>query len=162
MGSGHAGAPAAGRPVGRLRRALRPDLRQPALYPYRPGLEVAAHEPGLALDGGPDGLRLIEPLLSQAVTRTGAWRALLLEIEAGEGESAAEARLSLLPAAEIRVLPDLAGKPRFLKITGIKISMNTQLLSTSPPSLSPPPYPCCTRRAGGHSNGYGVWPGSRC
>jgi release factor glutamine methyltransferase len=96
-----------------------------ANLPYIPSatledLEVSAHEPRLALDGGQDGLRLIERLLSQAASRVAPSGLLLLEIESGEGESAAEAAFRCFPDAVIRVLPDLAGKPRLLKITGMK------------------------------------------
>ena len=41
---------------------------------------------------------------------------LLLEIESGQGESAAELAFRLFAKAAIRVLPDLSGKPRLLKI----------------------------------------------
>jgi release factor glutamine methyltransferase len=96
-----------------------------ANLPYIPsatleGLEVAAHEPRLALDGGPNGLQLIERLLIQAASKMAVGGRLLLEIEASEGESAAEAAFRCFPDADIRVLSDLAGKPRLLKITGMK------------------------------------------
>ena len=92
-----------------------------ANLPYIPsqtlaGLEVASHEPWLALDGGPDGLRLVERLLAQAAVRMAPGGMLLLEIESGQGESAAELASRLFPQAAIRVLPDLSGKPRLLKI----------------------------------------------
>lgn len=92
-----------------------------ANLPYIPsstlaGLAVAAHEPLLALDGGPDGLRLLERLLSQAASRMAPTSLLLLEIESGQGESAAEAAFRCFPDAAIHILPDLAGKPRLLKI----------------------------------------------
>jgi len=92
-----------------------------ANLPYIPsatlkGLEVATHEPLLALDGGPDGLRLTERLLSQSVSCIAPGGLLLFEIEASQGESAAEAAFRFFPDAAIRVLPDLAGKPRLLKI----------------------------------------------
>jgi len=92
-----------------------------ANLPYIPsqtlaGLEVARREPRLALDGGPDGLRLIERLLTQAAMRMAPGGLLLLEIESGQGESAAELAFRLFAKAAIRVLPDLSGKPRLLKI----------------------------------------------
>lgn len=93
-----------------------------ANLPYIPSgkiadLEVAAHEPLQALDGGADGLDLIRRLLLDAkqVVRPGG--ALLLEIEAGQGELAAQcARQILADAASIQILNDLSGKPRLLKI----------------------------------------------
>ena len=109
---------------------LQGDLLQPcrgridlvcANLPYIPsqtlaGLEVARREPRLALDGGWDGLRLIEKLLAQTAMRMAPGGLLLLEIESGQGESAAELASSRFPKAAIEVLPDLSGKPRLLKI----------------------------------------------
>jgi len=109
---------------------LQGDLLQPcrgridlvcANLPYIPsqtlaGLKVARREPRLALDGGWDGLRLIEKLLAQTAMRMAPGGLLLLEIESGQGESAAELALRLFPKADIEVLPDLSGKPRLLKI----------------------------------------------
>jgi release factor glutamine methyltransferase len=93
-----------------------------ANLPYIPsatldGLSIAAHEPRLALDGGPDGLRQIERLLSQTAARLAPGGLVLFEIEAGQGESAAEAAYRCFPDSAIHVLPDLAGQPRLLKIS---------------------------------------------
>jgi release factor glutamine methyltransferase len=51
--------------------------------------EVRVHEPRLALDGGPDGLRVIRRLIDQApaLCPPGAW--LLLEVGAGQAEPVA-------------------------------------------------------------------------
>ncbi len=78
-----------------------------------PQLQVSRYEPRLALDGGADGLRLIERLLSQlpAVCAPGAW--VLLEIGADQGERAAallRARLGL----DCAILPDYAGLDRIM------------------------------------------------
>jgi release factor glutamine methyltransferase len=58
-----------------------PTEQIPTLMP-----EVAAHEPMMALDGGPDGLALIRPLIAQAgaALRPGG----LLALEVGDGEQA--------------------------------------------------------------------------
>jgi release factor glutamine methyltransferase len=92
-----------------------------ANLPYIPtpllsGLEVAHHEPRLALDGGPDGLSLVERLLFQAEDRMSLDGVLLLEIEAGQGEGAREIAHRTFPEGEVQVLSDLAGKPRLLRI----------------------------------------------
>ncbi len=92
-----------------------------ANLPYIPsgtlhGLAVALHEPALALDGGADGLALIARLLRDAPRWTAPGGMLLLEIEAGQGESAPELARQSFAAAEIEVKLDLAGHPRLLKI----------------------------------------------
>lgn len=92
-----------------------------ANLPYIPsgtvdGLAVARHEPRLALDGGADGLHLVERLLDDARRVTAPGGLLLLEIEAGQGESAPQRAHDRLPGAAIDLLRDLAGLPRLLRI----------------------------------------------
>jgi len=92
-----------------------------ANLPYIPtvtlqGLQVARHEPVSALDGGADGLRLINRLLTDSPRWMAAGGCLLLEIEAGQGESALELARTLLPSAVSRVLSDQADLPRLLRI----------------------------------------------
>ena len=92
-----------------------------ANLPYIPtatlrGSDVAWHEPAAALDGGVDGLRLIERLLLDSPRWVSAGGCLLLEIEAGQGESALELAQNLLPAAAAQIQSDLAGLPRLLRI----------------------------------------------
>jgi release factor glutamine methyltransferase len=92
-----------------------------ANLPYIPsatlaGLEVARHEPTLALDGGRDGLRLVERLLAQAATRMAPSSMLLLEIESGQSEGALELARRYIPAANSAIVNDLAGNPRLLRI----------------------------------------------
>lgn len=79
-------------------------------------LTVYQKEPTLALDGGPDGLTVIQRLLTQAETRLTHGGCLLLEIEATQGESAPRAAHKVFPDAHIDVLPDLAGHPRVLRV----------------------------------------------
>lgn len=79
-------------------------------------LAVYGREPTLALDGGPDGLTLIERLLAQAATRLAPGGLMLLEIEATQGESAPALARQHFPTADIQVQPDLAGHPRLLCI----------------------------------------------
>ena len=102
-----------------------------ANLPYIPtetlgGLGLSRWEPVLALDGGADGLDRIRGLLEQLAARPSllvAGGLALLEIEASQGECAlklAERALGLagqaFPQAEIRLLKDLAGRDRCLRI----------------------------------------------
>lgn len=92
-----------------------------ANLPYIPtddlaALEVARHEPRLALDGGPDGLDAIRRLLAQAPRALAASGLALLEIGAGQGERAAALAARAFPDAAIVVLPDYAGHDRVLRI----------------------------------------------
>jgi len=76
-----------------------------------PGLmpDVRDFEPGLALDGGPDGLDLYRRLIPQAreILRPGG--SLLMEIGPGQGEPLTKA---LGPGWEAQIIPDLAGRER--------------------------------------------------
>jgi release factor glutamine methyltransferase len=92
-----------------------------ANLPYIPSatldeLLVTKFEPISALDGGPDGLRLIEALLKDARRWWAPGGAILLEIEAGQGESAPALAHEILPETKISLLHDLANKPRLVKI----------------------------------------------
>lgn len=96
----------------------RPDIVI-ANLPYVPTAVVdaasgsLAHEPRAALDGGPDGLRLLDRLLAEvpAATRPGA--TVLLEIGSGQ----ADAVRGIVPAgASVEVLPDLAGVGRVVRL----------------------------------------------
>ncbi|MHB0924315.1 MAG: peptide chain release factor N(5)-glutamine methyltransferase [Bellilinea sp.] len=92
-----------------------------ANLPYIPtdtlsGLEVFQKEPALALDGGMDGLRLIERLLADAPRWLASAGLILLEIEAGQGETAPALARSYFPEADIRLSTDLAGLPRLVSI----------------------------------------------
>ncbi len=73
---------------------LRPDLIV-SNPPYIPTFDIAGldpgvrdHEPALALDGGPDGLRVIERLAEQALSLLAPGGRLLVEIGAGQEEGA--------------------------------------------------------------------------
>ncbi len=92
-----------------------------ANLPYIPtgtlnGLTVTDWEPRLALDGGPDGLRLIRRLLLQAQTRLASGGVILLEIEATTGEAALAAARDAFPDAGVELHQDLAGKDRLIEI----------------------------------------------
>lgn len=71
--------------------------------------EVAAHEPRLALDGGPDGLDVYRRLIPAAAAK--ARRGVLVEIGHDQGEAvAALSRDAGL--VEVTVRPDLGGRDR--------------------------------------------------
>jgi release factor glutamine methyltransferase len=92
-----------------------------ANLPYIPsltlsGLPVAAAEPVLALDGGSDGLGLIKRLLLDSHRWLAPGGCLLLEIEAGQGDSAPDLARQILPGIQCTVVADYAGLPRVLRI----------------------------------------------
>ena len=78
--------------------------------------EIRDHEPRLGLDGGPDGLRLIERLLRQAPARLESGGALFIEIGEEQGEAARRLALESFPQARIEVKKDLSGLDRVLVV----------------------------------------------
>jgi len=92
-----------------------------ANLPYIPswmigGLEVARHEPRLALDGGPDGMQLIRRLMVNCIGKVKPGGVILLEIEAGQGFQAVKLAQETFTAVEVRCHQDLAGKDRLVSI----------------------------------------------
>ena len=89
-----------------------------------PSLAVSKWEPRLALGGGPDGLRFIEPFLEQAKAKLNPEGLVLAEIDASLEEAVQQLAESLWPhslrsghaPADIEVRKDLAGLPRLLVI----------------------------------------------
>jgi len=79
-------------------------------------LPVAKHEPTLALDGGPDGMRVVERLLATASKHLLQGGALLAELGATQGEAAATLARHYFPLARVEVHKDLAGLDRLLEI----------------------------------------------
>ncbi|MBA4169138.1 MAG: peptide chain release factor N(5)-glutamine methyltransferase [Chloroflexi bacterium] len=99
-------------------RLPRPDVII-ANLPYVATAEVdtaagsLAHEPRLALDGGPDGLDIIRRLLDEVPTRAAPAATVLLEI----GTDQAAVVRALAPAgASVSFEADLAGIPRVVRI----------------------------------------------
>lgn len=89
--------------------------------PYIPSgalahLAVARHEPRHALDGGPDGLVWVRDWLAQAATRLAPGGAVLMEIGADQAAAAQALAHRIFPQAQVRVHPDLAGRPRVLEV----------------------------------------------
>jgi release factor glutamine methyltransferase len=123
-------ANAAGLPPGRV-RLLAGDLIETlapasmdvvvANLPYLPSEvlsslapEVTDHEPRIALDGGPDGLRWIERLVADArrVLRPGGLVAL--ETAGGAQARTIAGRMSAMGYRRVSVRADLAGVERFV------------------------------------------------
>jgi release factor glutamine methyltransferase len=79
-------------------------------------ISVRDHEPRLALDGGSDGLAIVQQLLAQAPAVLNPGGAILVEIGADQGEAADSLAHTYFSQAAIRVHPDLAGRDRVLEI----------------------------------------------
>ena len=82
-------------------------------------LDVYECEPTLALDGGENGLKLIGRALEQAQRNLARGWLMLFEIDSSHGERAAELAQHYYPHAKIRILPDLTGRDRLLRIEDI-------------------------------------------
>ncbi len=79
-------------------------------------LEVIKHEPRLALDGGEDGLRIVERLLDTARDHLLPRGILLAEIAANEGGAALGLARKVFSSATLEVKKDLAQLDRLLVI----------------------------------------------
>jgi release factor glutamine methyltransferase len=79
-------------------------------------LEVGRYEPLDALDGGMDGLNYIGRLLRGAPRWMANGGLLLLEIEAGQGDTATGLVNQILGYGKVRLIHDLANRPRILRI----------------------------------------------
>ncbi len=73
-------------------------------------------EPTIAMDGGEDGLRIIEKILSSASAYLLPHGLILIEIESSQGEEVQKIASQYFPSAEIHVKKDLAGHDRLLVI----------------------------------------------
>ncbi len=92
-----------------------------ANLPYIPtkrlaSLEVAHHEPRIALDGGADGLALIRRLLMQAQNRLRPGGVIMLEIDDSHAQTAPKIARALFPNAAVQVHNDLTSRPRVLAV----------------------------------------------
>ena len=78
--------------------------------------EIRNHEPRSALHGGPDGLALIERLLTTAEPNLRPGGAILVEIGAGQGVGTTTLAHKNLPQARVRLVQDYAGLDRLVII----------------------------------------------
>ena len=81
-----------------------------------PTLAVSRYEPTLALNGGPDGLRLIDSLLKTVPEVCMQNAMILLEIGSGQGEAVRAMADSLFAPRAIDIIYDYAGHDRVVKI----------------------------------------------
>lgn len=79
-------------------------------------LDVSRDEPIIALNGGREGLDLINGLLSQVKNRINSKGLILLEIESNHGRQTLEIACSHFPDNKVDLLKDLAGQPRLIII----------------------------------------------
>ena len=78
--------------------------------------EIRSYEPRAALDGGPDGLRLIARLLNEAPAHLRSPGALVLEIGDDQGAAVTTLAREAFPTAAIAVKKDLASLDRAVVI----------------------------------------------
>ena len=78
--------------------------------------EIREHEPRLALDGGPEGLREIGRLLEQAPPCLAPGGSLLVEVGPPQAAAALELAYRCFSNGRAHVLPDAAGLERMLAI----------------------------------------------
>jgi release factor glutamine methyltransferase len=78
------------------------------------GSPVVRFEPRQAIDGGPDGLRLVARAVEQSAGRMAAGGLALFEIDAAHADEARKLAKQLFPHATVKVKKDLAGWERLL------------------------------------------------
>lgn len=76
--------------------------------------EIIGHEPPLAFDGGPFGLRVVQRLVQEAprFLRPGGW--LAFEVGLGQAPALARRMTPALGYAQVRTVADEAGAPRVI------------------------------------------------
>lgn len=92
-----------------------------ANLPYIPSsavndLDVSRYEPRLALDGGEDGLRIVDKLLEQARSRLATNGSILLEMQYDQADRLKDVARLHFPAAQMIIKKDLANHDRLLVI----------------------------------------------
>jgi len=78
--------------------------------------EITNFEPIVAIDGGRNGLDLIQQLLEQAEEKIHSRGCLLLEIGQNQGKAMVSLINHCLPKARFELIPDLSGIKRVVKI----------------------------------------------
>ncbi len=92
-----------------------PYIREPDLPELMP--EIFLFEPIVALDGGKDGLRYIEELLSQAGSKLLDGGVILMEIGYDQGKEVSGLANEYFPSGVVNVATDLSGLDRVVTIT---------------------------------------------
>lgn len=80
--------------------------------------EVRVYEPRLALDGGPRGLRELQRIAQEAPKHLAPGGRLYLEIGAQQAEDVRALLEQTQAFSSVEVLPDLAGRDRFVRARG--------------------------------------------
>ena len=75
--------------------------------------KVRDYEPRLAIDGGPDGLKVIRQIISGAAIALESDGAIFLEIDSSKGPAVLDLLRSTPGLSEARISPDLSGRSRF-------------------------------------------------
>lgn len=78
--------------------------------------EIRHYEPRLALDGGPDGFKVIRRFFTQVEAHVARAASLFLEISEEQGAEAIGLATSLFPKADVKLHRDLEGLDRVLDI----------------------------------------------
>ncbi len=95
-----------------------PYVSRPELASTMP--EVNQYEPRLALDGGQDGLEIIDKLLPSAAEKLKPGGSLLVEIGYQQGQKIMQLAKACFPGARAQIKKDLAGLDRLLIIRNIQ------------------------------------------
>ena len=75
--------------------------------------KVRDYEPRLAIDGGPDGLKIIRQVISGAAIALGLGGCVFLEIDSSKGPAVLDLLRSTPGLSEARISSDLSGRSRF-------------------------------------------------
>ncbi|NJM07117.1 peptide chain release factor N(5)-glutamine methyltransferase [Candidatus Gracilibacteria bacterium] len=112
---------------------------------------VLAHEPRLALDGGPDGTMIYQRLLAQAPAALTPDGALLLEIGSWQAETLTSYARAVFPQAQLQIVRDLADLDRVLIVRqtpGLKFGSNRRWQAMADDCGSAPYLALEARRTG--------------
>lgn len=95
--------------------------------------EVADHDPPDAVFGGPDGLSLIRPLISVAAGLLKVGGVLAIEHDDSQGESVPDLLRARRVLTDVADHDDLAGRPRFVTATRVRMELPAWRAGTLPP-----------------------------
>ena len=78
-------------------------------------MEISA-EPRIALDGGENGVELIERILEQAAVVAAPRFGMIIELDPDNAHAVRAMAVARFPAANVIIVPDLTGRDRFVSI----------------------------------------------